>query len=70
MKIQRVHGSEQKDTSSHEEILIDERNSIRVKQSERPQHRDQSKRVRWHKSNNWTTVLPYPQKNADSVQSK
>ena len=52
MKIQRVHGSEQKDTSSHEEILIDERNSIRVKQSERPQHRDQSKRVRWRKSNN------------------
>ena len=31
---------------------------MRVKQSEKPQHRDQSKRVRWHKSINWTTVFP------------
>ena len=62
MKIQRVHCSEQRDTSSRWEKLIDKRNSIRVKQSEKPQHRDQSKRVHWHKSNNWTTVFPLSSK--------
>ena len=29
------------------------RNSVREEQSENPQHRDQSKRVHWHKSINW-----------------
>ena len=38
-------------------ILIEEIKSVRVEQSEKPQHQDQSKRVLWQNSNNWTTVF-------------
>ena len=38
---------------NQETLLRDKRNSLKEEQSKRPQHQDQSKRVCWHKSNNW-----------------
>ena len=57
---QKVHGSEQwkkkqQDKNSPYSILIEEIKSVREEQSEKPQQRDQSKRVFWQNSNNWTT---------------
>ena len=54
---QKVHGIEQwkKETTIQKQPLIysNRRNKIRkVEQSEKPQYRDQSKRVLWQNSNN------------------
>ena len=54
---QKVHGSEQwkkkqQDKNSPYSILIEEIKSVREEQSEKPQQRDQSKRVFWQNSNN------------------
>lgn len=42
-----------KKQKNQETILREEMNSIIEEQSKMPQHRDQSKRIRWHKSCNW-----------------
>ena len=63
-KIHKVHNSEQwgeRDKNKrnyHETILRDKRKSLSVEQSKRPQHRDRSKSVQWHKSNNWAKNIP------------
>ena len=51
---QKVHGSEQwkKKAIRQKQPLIEEIKSVREEQSEKPQQRDQSKRVFWQNSNN------------------
>ena len=49
--------NKQEDKNSPYSILIEEIKSVRVEQSEKPQHWDQSKRVLWQNFNNWTTVF-------------
>ena len=53
MVVNKEQHSNKNTTRNQNPILRDKRKSIIVEQSERSQHQDQSKRVSWHKSNNW-----------------